>query len=56
MPYHQVFGVFALEVNEFRQVTPPKLRRKMGMCGTAVITTYVPQQYYANTRCTHSSL
>ena len=28
---HQVFGVFALEVNKILQATPPKLRREMGM-------------------------
>ena len=50
----QVFGVFALEVNEILQATPPKLRREMGMCGNAAIIVYV-QQYYTSTRCTYSS-
>ena len=37
--------MFALEVNEILRGTPPKLRREMGMCGTAAIIIYV-QQYY----------
>ena len=41
VPFHQVFGVFALEVNKILQATPSKLRREMGMCAT---TTYVQQQ------------
>ena len=45
LPSHQVFGAFALEVNEILQATPPKLRREMGMCGTAAIITYVQQCY-----------
>ena len=52
----QVFGVFALEVNEILQATPPKLRREMGMCGNAAIIIYVHQQYYTSTRCPYSSL
>ena len=57
LPSHQVFGVFALEVNKILQATPSKLRREMGMCPT---TTYVQQQhvvlYDTSTRCTYSSL
>ena len=41
LPSHQVFGVFALEVNKILQATPSKLRREMGMCAT---TMYVQQQ------------
>ena len=49
--------MFALEVNEILQTTPPKLRREMGMCGNAAIMIYVGQQYYtSSTRCTYSSL
>ena len=36
LPSHQVFGVFALEVNKILQATPSKLRREMGMCATAI--------------------
>ena len=39
-PSHQVFCVFALEVNEILQATPPKLRREMEMYGTAAIMLY----------------
>ena len=38
MPSHQVLGVFALEVNEILQATPPKLRRDVGMWGNAQTT------------------
>ena len=38
---HQVFGVFALEVNKIRQATPSILRREMGMCVSAI---YVQQE------------
>ena len=41
LPSHQVFGVFALEVNKILQATPSKLRREMGMCATTI---YVQQQ------------
>ena len=41
LPSHQVFGVFALEVNKILQATPPKLRREMGTCATTI---YVQQQ------------
>ena len=40
-PSHQVFGVFALEVNKILQATPSKFRREMGMCATTI---YVQQQ------------
>ena len=45
LPSHQVFGVFALEVNKILQTTPSKLRREMGKCATTI---YVQQQqqYY----------
>ena len=58
LPSHQVFGVFALEVNEILRATPPKLGREMGMCGNAAIIICVQQlqQYYTSTRCTYSSL
>ena len=46
--------MFAPEVNEILQATPPKLRREMGVCGNAAITIYV-QQYYTSTR-TYTSL
>ena len=36
LPSHQVFGVFALEVNRILQATPSKLRREMGMCATTI--------------------
>ena len=36
LPSHQVFGVFALEVNKILQATPSKLRREMGMCATTI--------------------
>ena len=36
LPSHQVFGVFALEVNNILQATSPKLRREMGMCAIIV--------------------
>ena len=32
--------MFALEVNEILQATPPKLRREMEMYGTAAIMLY----------------
>ena len=54
---HQVFGVFALEVNKILQATPPKLRREMGMC--AIITyrsSSTAALYDTSTRCTYSSL
>ena len=41
LPSHQVFGVFALEVNRILQATPSKLRREMGMCATKI---YVQHQ------------
>ena len=41
LPSHQVFGVFALEVNKILQATPSKLRRETGMCATTI---YVQQQ------------
>ena len=41
--------MFALEVNEILQATRAKLRREMGMCGTAAIIIYV-QQHYTSTR------
>ena len=41
LPSHQVFGVFALEVNKILQATPSKLRREMGICATTI---YVQQQ------------
>ena len=41
LPSHQVFGVFALEVNKSLQATPPKLSREMGMCAIII---YVQQQ------------
>ena len=41
LPSHQVFGVFALEVNKILQATPTKLRREMGMCATTI---HVQQQ------------
>ena len=41
LPSHQVFGVFALEVNKILQATPSKLRREMGMCSATI---YVQQQ------------
>ena len=44
LPSHQVFGVFALEVNNILQATSPKLRREMGMC--AIIIYAQQQQYY----------
>ena len=50
LPSHQVFGVLALEVNEIVQVTPPKLRREMGMCGTAAIMICAAQRCYTSTR------
>ena len=50
----QSLGVFALEVNEILQATPPKLRREKGMCGNAAIIIYL-WQYYTNSR-TCSSL
>ena len=34
-PSHHDFGVFADEVNQFLQATPPKLRREVGMCVNA---------------------
>ena len=40
-PSHQVFGVFALEVNKILQATPSKLTREMGVCATTI---YVQQQ------------
>ena len=43
LPSHQVFGVFALEVNKILQATPSKLRREMGM-GMCATTLYVQQQ------------
>ena len=58
LPSHQVFSVFALEVNKILQATPSKLRRGMGMCATTI---YVQQQQYytpeydTSTRCTYSS-
>ena len=45
-PFHQVFGVFALEVNKIMQATPSKLRREMGMCATTI---YVQQQPWYDT-------
>ena len=47
LPSHQVFGVFALEVNKILQATPSKLGREMGMCAT---TTYVQQQQHYTIR------
>ena len=41
LPSHQVFGVFALEVNKILLATSSKLRREMGMCATTI---YVQQQ------------
>ena len=43
LPSHQVFGVFALEVNKILQATSSKLRREMGMCATTTVV-YVQQQ------------
>ena len=43
LPSHQDFGEFALELQKILQATPPKLRREMGMCATAI---YVQQQQY----------
>ena len=45
LPSHQVFGVFAPEVNKILPATPSKLRKEMGMCATTI---YVQQQqqYY----------
>ena len=37
LPSHQVFGVFALEVNKILQATPPKLRRETGMCAIIIL-------------------
>ena len=42
--------MFAPEVNEILQATPPKLIREMGMCGTATSIIYVQQHYYTSTR------
>ena len=47
LPSHQVFGVFALDVNKILHATPSKLRRKMRMCATTI--------YCTSTRCTYSS-
>ena len=54
LPSHQVFGVFALEVNKILQGTPSKLRREMGMCATSSSIIYLV--YDTSTRCTCSSL
>ena len=37
LPSHQVFGVFALEVNKIMEATPPKLRRETGMCAIIIL-------------------
>ena len=55
LPSHQVFGVFALEVNKM-QATPSKLRREMEMCTTSVRTAAAVVLYDTSTRCTYSSL
>ena len=54
LPSHQVFGVFALEVNGILQATPPKLRREMGMCGTTAIIIYVMVQQYCTSTPTRT--
>ena len=46
--------MFALEVNEILQATPPKFRREMRMCDNAGSKVYL-QAYYTSTRCTGSS-
>ena len=57
LPSHQVFGVFALEVNKILQAAPSKLRREMGMgmCATTLRTAAVVL-YDTSARCTYSSL
>ena len=56
LPSHQCLGVFALEVNEILQATPPKWRREQGMCGNPAIIYFAQQQYCTSTRCTYSCL
>ena len=56
LPSHQVFGVFALEINKIMQATPSKLRREMGMCATTLRTAAAVVLYDTSTRCTYSSL
>ena len=52
LPSHQALGVFALEVNEILQATPPKFGKEMGMCVNVPIIIYIyTQQYYTSIRC-----
>ena len=58
LPTHQVFGVFALEVNKILQATPSKLGREMWMCATTIYirTAAAVVLHDTSTRCSYSSL
>ena len=57
LPSHQVFGVFALEVNKVLQATPSKFEKGNGDVRDYNIRTAAAVVLYdTSTRCTYSSL